>query len=69
MKFIFRHGRACPGHPRLGREKKEDVDARYKPGHDGADKSELNKTISVYDIASLTSSSAASANNSSEASP
>jgi hypothetical protein len=24
--------RACPGHPRLGRE--EDVDGRDKPGHD-----------------------------------
>src|SRR5947209_6611085 len=29
-----RHGRACPGHPRLGRGKK-DVDARDKPAHDG----------------------------------
>jgi len=28
-----RHGRACPGHPRL-LESKEDVDARDKPGHD-----------------------------------
>jgi hypothetical protein len=32
----YRHGRACPGHPRLvllrGRK---DVDARDKRGHDG----------------------------------
>jgi hypothetical protein len=27
-----RHGRACPGHPRLERAK--DVDARHKAGHD-----------------------------------
>jgi hypothetical protein len=26
------HGRACPGHPRLGGKKA--VDARDKPGHD-----------------------------------
>jgi hypothetical protein len=31
---VFRHGRACPGHPRLGRKIKKDVDARDKPGHD-----------------------------------
>src|SRR5688572_13578853 len=30
--FIRRHGRACPGHPRLDAEK--DVDARHKAGHD-----------------------------------
>src|ERR687887_96029 len=29
-----RHGRACPGHPRLSTERKQDVDARGKPGHD-----------------------------------
>jgi hypothetical protein len=28
----LRHGRACPGHPRLKRRK--DVDARHKAGHD-----------------------------------
>src|SRR5712671_5744821 len=28
-----RHGRACPGHPRL-KVSKEDVDARHKAGHD-----------------------------------
>jgi hypothetical protein len=33
---IPRHGRACPGHPRLKtRQRKEDVDARDKRGHDG----------------------------------
>src|SRR5712664_3622142 len=33
--FCFRHGRACPGHPRLdGTEESKDVDARDKPGHD-----------------------------------
>jgi lysophospholipase L1-like esterase len=32
----MRHGRACPGHPRLFvREEREDVDARHKAGHDG----------------------------------
>jgi hypothetical protein len=32
-----RHGRACPGHPRLASwTEKEDVDARDKRGHDGA---------------------------------
>ena len=61
MKFMFRHGRARPGHPRLGREKKEDVDTRDKPGHDGVDKLKFNKAILFYDIASLTSSAAASA--------
>jgi hypothetical protein len=32
-----RHGRARPGHPRLAFgqwSRKEDVDARVKPGHD-----------------------------------
>ncbi|MCF8478716.1 MAG: hypothetical protein K9G60_16935 [Pseudolabrys sp.] len=30
-----RHGRACPGHPRLAVfERKKDVDARHKAGHD-----------------------------------
>jgi hypothetical protein len=38
------------------------------PGHDGVDKPARNKSI-FYDIASLTSSSAASASNSSDASP
>jgi hypothetical protein len=33
---LFRHGRACPGHPRLETlaAKKKDVDARDKRGHD-----------------------------------
>jgi hypothetical protein len=33
---LIRHGRACPGHPRLacGVAAKEDVDARDKRGHD-----------------------------------
>ena len=26
----FRHGRACPGHPRLSRRWSKDVDARHK---------------------------------------
>jgi hypothetical protein len=30
---FIRHGRACPGHPRLHRRMK-DVDARHKAGHD-----------------------------------
>jgi NADH-quinone oxidoreductase subunit J len=35
--FINRHGRACPGHPRLVfRQGKKDVDARHKAGHDEA---------------------------------
>jgi hypothetical protein len=29
-----RHGRACPGHPRLYRREKKDLDARHKAGHD-----------------------------------
>jgi lysophospholipase L1-like esterase len=33
----MRHGRACPGHPRLFvRRERKDVDARHKAGHDGA---------------------------------
>src|SRR5947209_1467044 len=31
---IRRHGRACPGHPRLPCRRAKDVDARDKPGHD-----------------------------------
>ena len=31
-----RHGRACPGHPRLDCRPK-DVDARDKPAHDGGE--------------------------------
>ena len=30
-----RHGRACPGHPRLPRQTSKDVDARHEAGHDG----------------------------------
>jgi hypothetical protein len=29
-----RHGRACPGRPRLGARAEDDVDGRDKPGHD-----------------------------------
>jgi hypothetical protein len=29
-----RHGRACPGHPRLVSPLKKGVDARHKAGHD-----------------------------------
>jgi hypothetical protein len=33
--LLFRHGRACPGHPRLSCLKaQQDVDARHKAGHD-----------------------------------
>jgi len=32
---LSRHGRACPGHPRLNeRVVYKDVDARHKAGHD-----------------------------------
>src|SRR3569832_996129 len=31
----MRHGRACPGHPRL--QRKDDVVARHEAGHDGGD--------------------------------
>jgi hypothetical protein len=31
-----RHGRACPGHPRLEQRTIKDVDARHKAGHDVA---------------------------------
>jgi hypothetical protein len=58
-----------PSHPRPGLTKKKDVDARDGTEHDDVDGSEYNKFILFYDIASLTSSSAASASNSSEASP
>ena len=34
---LLRHGRACPGHPRLWLPQKKDVDARDKPGHDGGE--------------------------------
>jgi hypothetical protein len=33
--FADRHGRACPGHPRLHVSLDQDVDARAKRGHDG----------------------------------
>src|SRR5690348_15023569 len=36
QSFATRHGRACPGHPRLASSKK-DVDARDKRGHDGGE--------------------------------
>src|SRR5882672_2635976 len=32
--ILPRHGRACPGHPRLRLAPREDVDARHKAGHD-----------------------------------
>jgi SAM-dependent methyltransferase len=41
-----RHGRACPGHPRVVCDRK-DVDARNKSGHDG---SEFASTISKDDL-------------------
>jgi len=35
IEAIDRHGRACPGHPRLAElQRHEDVDARHKAGHD-----------------------------------
>jgi hypothetical protein len=34
--YLGRHGRARPGHPRLCRRRKQDVDARRKAGHDEA---------------------------------
>src|ERR1700733_2149538 len=35
IRGTSRHGRVCPGHPRLGLiQKQKDVDARGKPGHD-----------------------------------
>src|SRR6266849_10436449 len=39
---LIRHGRACPGHPRLGVVKK-DVDARHKAGHDEKRMPELQR--------------------------
>src|SRR5438128_3330329 len=35
MAGFPRHGRARPGHPRLGHTVKQDVDGRVKPRHDG----------------------------------
>src|SRR5215475_11063931 len=34
LAVFQRHGRACPGHPRLCAHRPEDVDARHKAGHD-----------------------------------
>jgi hypothetical protein len=34
--LLDRHGRACPGHPRLALHCDEGVDARDKPGHDAS---------------------------------
>jgi hypothetical protein len=34
---LNRHARACRGHPRLPSFKKQDVDGRDKPGHDGGE--------------------------------
>jgi hypothetical protein len=39
---VRRHGRARPGHPRLGN--KQGVDARHEAGHDGA-WSELTENV------------------------
>ena len=37
-RHITRHGRACPGHPRLTRPPRpKDVDARHEAGHDAED--------------------------------
>jgi hypothetical protein len=36
MHHLHRHGRACPGHPRL-RGRPKDVDARHKAGQDELD--------------------------------
>src|SRR5690349_18194837 len=33
QELLLRHGRACPGHPRLFSQN-QDVDARHKAGHD-----------------------------------
>jgi hypothetical protein len=37
LRPALRHGRACPGHPRLGVSTKLDVDARHRAGHDERD--------------------------------
>jgi hypothetical protein len=42
MTHSFRHGRACPGHPRLFIAPLEDVDARHKAGHDESNKLTIN---------------------------
>ena len=50
--------------------RKKTADARDRPGQDRAGMSERSQPIiNIYDVASLTSSSAASASNSSDASP
>jgi hypothetical protein len=43
---MHRHGRACPGHPRLWAIgiNKEDVDARHKAGHDEEETGGLART-------------------------
>jgi hypothetical protein len=41
---LHRHGRACPGHPRLvSWIHTEDVDARDKRGHDGVASDAIRK--------------------------
>jgi hypothetical protein len=36
-----------PGHPRLGRMRKKDVDARHKAGHDGTGRISASYEIST----------------------
>jgi len=40
-RLVNRHGRACPGHPRLPQAVSQDVDARHKAGHDELQMSDL----------------------------
>src|SRR5437660_1674935 len=40
-----RHGRACPGHPRLNAVQVQGVDGRDKPGHDDVDRLRAGPTI------------------------
>jgi hypothetical protein len=40
---LIRHGRACPGHPRLTYRTSLAVDARDKPGHDDRESDRRHK--------------------------
>jgi hypothetical protein len=43
--LLDRHGRACPGHPRLSCCSTKDVDARDKRGHDDQNHDDLNEQV------------------------
>jgi putative endonuclease len=45
----YRHGRACPGHPRLAYlPRRKGVDARHKAGHDGVERKPRGQDMSGF---------------------